>query len=192
MILCDFLVLPWGHLWLAEQWEQEHVMLAKGGAPEFLLLPPHPRSLTLWFRRDGNQASCPGLKLQVSGAEVSMVNVSGFLPFFSWSFYGFHQPNCLLFCTLKMYCFSFLQKWYLWSTESLNKQTESENNNSTTVELFSSSLKCSFRPLTWPAAPRTFSQGCLSAHPSFSNKLISCETFQDSQDWLQWFWAAND
>ena len=153
---------------------------------------PHPRSLSSGFGGDGKQASCPGLQLQVSGAEVSTVSVSGFLPFLSWSFYGFHRANCLLFCTLKMYCFSFLQKWYLWSTESLTKQTESENNNSTKVELFCSFLECPFRPLTWPAAPRIFSQECLSSCPSFSNKLISCETFQDSQDWLQWFWAAND
>lgn len=141
-------------------------MLGKGGAPEFLSLPPphpHPRSLTSWFRPDGKQASCPGLKLQVSGAEVSMVSVSSFLPFFSWSFYCFHQPNCLLFCNLKMYCFSFLQKWHLWNMESLNKQTESENNNSTTVESLSSFLECLFRPLTWPAAPRTFSQAAKDA-----------------------------
>lgn len=82
-------------------------MLGKGEAPGFLSLPPPPpppqeSKLDLGMTASRPLVQAPAAGLRGRSAPLSVSQVSSFL---SRSFYGFHRPNCLLFCTLNVLLF---------------------------------------------------------------------------------------
>lgn len=181
-----FRLLPWGPQWLSETWAQEHVTLGWGRAPSCRspVTPPTPsRNPASWFwcdHWDSHQASCPGLKPQVSGAEASLVKcLSSSLPFSLMSVYHFKQFNHLssgIFT--KVLLFSVSWKWCLWRIESINKQTESETKYHSRIVFCLQGVSSLAPSLPSDAHQKQglFSQGFVSAPLSFSNKLISYET----------------